>query len=57
MLKSILDALLCCQKCGAVFRLEECIPCADGSSAFGCPVEDCGGLMGNLAQKKTRPIC
>lgn len=48
-LASILAAPMRCTRCGKVSLLIECEPCIgeDGGegTGFGCPVEDCGGIM------------
>lgn len=52
-LTSILDLQMICSSCKKVSRLGDCEPCIDpdGSegTGFGCPVEDCGGIMAELA--------
>jgi len=47
---SILDVPMRCLRCGTVTRLGDCEPCVDHDTGgegtgFGCPVEDCGGIM------------
>jgi hypothetical protein len=46
---SILDVPMVCTTCGSTCRLGDCVPCiaSDGTegTGFGCPVEDCGGIM------------
>jgi len=48
-LASILAAPMRCTRCGKVSLLVECEPCIgpDGGegTGFGCPVEDCGGIV------------
>jgi len=48
-LASILAAPMRCTRCWKVSLLVECEPCIapDGGegTGFGCPVEDCGGIM------------
>lgn len=44
-MKSIMDEILHCIKCGAACRVGDSIPCADGGSGLGCPVPDCGGML------------
>lgn len=47
-LPKIGDVPLRCLRCGAINRLDDCVPCIaeDGSegTGFGCPVPDCGGI-------------
>lgn len=37
-----------CELCGTVTLLGDCIPCANDSTGFGCPLPDCGGMMHEL---------
>ena len=47
-LRSILDALMECPRCGQRFRVGDCEPDIDGEGSLGCPVPDCGGTMGMI---------
>lgn len=47
-LGSITDALLECRSCGKISRVGDCEPDIDGDGRYGCPVPDCGGVMGEM---------
>ncbi len=45
-LRSILTVVMVCPLCGNRCLLRDAIPCANDGTGFGCPVEGCGGLLG-----------
>lgn len=53
-MSSILDAPLRCSKCGKVARAGDCEPDVDGDGGLGCPVPDCGGVMGEAKTNEVK---
>lgn len=49
-LRSILDVVLICARCGHSARVADCEPDSDGDGSLGCPVADCGGTMQEVTQ-------
>lgn len=49
-LPPIVDTVLHCPKCGAACRIVAglfgAVPAIDAEGNYGCPVPDCGGILG-----------
>lgn len=46
------DVQLKCELCGAVNRVSDCEPDADGEGSLGCPLPDCGGIMKEIKRER-----